>query len=145
MSRRAAAAIFEAVINHTWKGSAFRRLIAGSVSLCLVAAGFPSHGVRPARAQTHMRVQASAEPGPANDHFLRDAIPATLAASTPPDTADTGFTLPEEKSKKQITKEIVMWTLIAAFVAFFIVKVFIEKDNSSSNSGSNGKPIPPPQ
>jgi hypothetical protein len=38
-----------------------------------------------------------------------------------------------------------MWTLIAAFVAFFIVKVFIEKDNSSSNSGSNGKPIPPPQ
>jgi hypothetical protein len=94
-----------------------------------------------------MRVQATAEPEarPSNDHFLRDSIPAALAASAPPDTTDEGFTLPEEKSKKQITKEIVMWTLIAAFVAFFIVKVFIEKDDSPADSGSNGKPITPPQ
>jgi hypothetical protein len=38
-----------------------------------------------------------------------------------------------------------MWVLIASFVAFFIVKVFIEKDNSSTSSGNNGKPITPPQ
>jgi hypothetical protein len=125
----------------------FRRLIAGAVSVCIVAAGFPSHGVKAANAQAHARVQASAGPDApsGNDHLLRDAIPATLMANAPPDTSDTGFTLPEEKSKKQITKEIVMWTLIAAFVAFFIVKVFIEKDNSSTSSGTNGKPITPPQ
>jgi hypothetical protein len=42
-------------------------------------------------------------------------------------------------------KEIVLFVVIAAFVAYFIVKVFIEKDNTSSSSGSNGKPITPPQ
>jgi hypothetical protein len=94
-----------------------------------------------------MRVQTTAqpEPAPSNAHFLRDSIPATLVASEPPDSTDDGFVLPEEKSKKQITKEIVMWTVIAAFVAFFIVKVFIEKDDDSGDSGSNGKPITPPQ
>jgi len=94
-----------------------------------------------------MRVQTTAQPEPSTSsaHFLRDSIPVTLAASEPPDSTDDGFVLPEEKSKKQITKEIVMWTVIAAFVAFFIVKVFIEKDKDSGDSGSNGKPITPPQ
>jgi hypothetical protein len=125
----------------------FRRLVAGAVSVCIVAAGFPSQGVKTAHAQAHTRVQASAAPDTpsGNEHFLRDAIPSSLTASSPPDTSDTGFTLPEEKSKKQLTKEIVMWVLIASFVAFFIVKVFIEKDNSSTSSGNNGKPITPPQ
>ncbi len=94
-----------------------------------------------------MRVQTSAQPelATSHDHFLRDSIPATLAATEPPDSTDDGFVLPEEKSKKQITKEIVMWTVIAAFVAFFIVKVFIEKDDDTADTGSNGKPITPPQ
>jgi hypothetical protein len=132
---------------HTSIRGAFRRAIAGTVVLCLVSTGFPSHGPRPVRAGTNTRVQASAqpEPTPSSDHFLRDSIPATLAAYDPPDSTDDGFVLPEEKSKKQLTKEIVMWTVIAAFVAFFIVKVFIEKDDDSTDSGSNGKPITPPQ
>jgi hypothetical protein len=135
------------VIIHTSIGRSFRQVVAGAVSFCLVATGFPSHGPRAAAAQTNIRVARAAEPGARsdNDHFLRDAIPATLAVSAPPDTTDDGFTLPEEKSKKQITKEIILWTLVAAFVAFFIVKVFIEKDNSSTSSGTNGKPITPPQ
>jgi hypothetical protein len=92
-------------------------------------------------------VQNAPEPHarPAGDHFLRDAVPATMMASDPPDTTDDGFTLPEEKSKKQLVKEIALWTLVAAFIAFFIVKVFIDKDEESGDSGSNGKPIPPPQ
>jgi hypothetical protein len=135
------------VINPTWIRCAFRRGVAGTVCFCLVCVGLPSPGAHPARAQTHMRVQSTAEPEaqPAGDHFLRDSIPATMTASDPPDTTDDGFVLPEEKDKKKVVKEVVMFVVIAAFVAYFIVKVFIEKDDSSTDSGSNGKPITPPQ
>lgn len=147
MSRRAPTAIFELVINHNWIRCSFRRGVAGMVCFCFACTSFWPHGVRTARGQTHVRVESTSEPGTSlsHDHFLRDSIPATMAASAPPDTADDGFTLPEEKSKKQLTKEIVMWTVIAAFVAFFIVKVFIEKDDAPVESGSNGKPITPPR
>jgi hypothetical protein len=92
-------------------------------------------------------VQATAQPDTprANEHFLRDSIPAANAAIDPPDTTDEGFTLPEEKSKKQLAKEIAVWVITAAFVAYFIVKVFIEKDNSSSPPPPSGKPITPPK
>jgi hypothetical protein len=117
------------------------------VSVCLLCMGFPQPGVRAARAETHMRVQrsAGADAQPASDHFLRDALPATIMASDPPDTTGDGFVLPEEKSKKKLAKEIAVFVIVAAFVAYFIVKVFIEKDNQSADTGSNGKPITPPQ
>jgi hypothetical protein len=38
-----------------------------------------------------------------------------------------------------------MWVIVAAFIAFFIVKVFIQQDDSPTDSGSNGKPIPLPR
>jgi hypothetical protein len=109
--------------------------------------GMTLPGTHTARAETHMRVQTSAqpEPQPVGDHFLRDSIPATMTASAPPDTTDDDFVLPEEKDKKKLVKEIVLFVFIAAFVAYFIVKVFIEKDNTSGDSGTNGKPITPPQ
>jgi hypothetical protein len=121
--------------------------VAGFLTPCLLCLGFPRTGVPAAHAQTNMRVQQAAEPEarPADDHFLRDSIPATMAALDPPDTTDDDFLLPEEKSKKKIVKEILIWTIAAAFVAFFIVKVFIDHDDDPAKDGGNGKDVPPPQ
>lgn len=132
------------MITRTSIGCTFRRLVAGTLVVCLLAAGFPRSGVRTARAQTHTRVYESAAPAPESpgDHFLRDAIPASSYAAEPPDTTDDDFILPEEKSKKQLAKEIAVWVIVAAFVAFFIVKVFIEEDNEPAEEDDNGKQIP---
>lgn len=111
--------------------------------VCLLGAGFPASI---ARARTNTRVHAAAEPDAAPaDHFLRDSIPATSFAAAQPDTTDDEFVLPEEKETKQIVKEIAVWVLAAAFVAFFIVKVFIEEDDEPGDDDDDGKDIPPPQ
>lgn len=129
--------------NPTSIGVAYRRVVAGTVVLCLLSTIFSATGAVPARAQANGRVVAAAQPDP-DEHFLRDAVPASSALA-PPDTTDDDFVLPEEKSKGQIAKEIAIWTIAAAMVAFFIVKVFIEKDKTTSSGGSNGKDVPPPQ
>jgi hypothetical protein len=141
-----------AVITGTSIQTAFRRLVAGMVTVCLLCTGFARTGAGVARAQTHTRVPSSAaasEPAPAplerSDHFLRDAIPAATFAAAQPDTTADDFVLPEEKSKGQIAKEIAVWVLAAAFVAFFIVKVFIENDDEPVSSDDGGKDVPPPQ
>ena len=114
--------------------------------VCLLSTGFSRAGLASARAQANTRVQAAApDPAPANDHLLRDTIPATSFATDPPDTTDDDFVLPEEKSKKQLAKEIAIWTIAVAFVAFFIVKVFIEDDDEPADDDGNGKDVPPPQ
>lgn len=134
------------MINHTSIGCTFRRGIAGTAAVCLIATGFPSRGVRTVAAREETPVQYARAPaaGAAGDHFLRDAIPAVSLAFDPPDTTDDDFVLPEEKSKKQLAKEIAIWAIAAAFVAFFIVKVFIEEDDEPVED-DNGKDVPPPQ
>lgn len=129
---------------HTSICTALRRVTAGTVVVCLLGAGFPVSAT--ARARAHARVYAAAEPGPApaDQRFLRDAIPATFAAAQP-DTTDDEFVLPEEKETRQLVKEIAVWVVAAAFVAFFIVKVFIEEDDEPGDDDDNGKDIPPPQ
>jgi hypothetical protein len=134
------------VITRTSIGCLFRQIIAGTVMVCLLSTGLWRTGFADARAQANTRVHAAAPaPAPASDHFLRDSIPATSFAADPPDTTDDDFVLPEEKSKKQLAKEIAIWTLAVAFVAFFIVKVFIEDDDEPADDGGGGKDVPPPQ
>jgi hypothetical protein len=139
-------AIFSTVITHTSIGCTLRRCIAGTVTVCLVSTGLAQSGLGSARAQANTRVSAAGpDARPANDHFLRDSIPATSFAADPPDTTSDDFVLPEEKSKKQLAKEIAVWVIAAAFVAFFIVKVFIEQDDEPPPDDDGGKDIPPPE
>ncbi|HEX6790115.1 MAG TPA: hypothetical protein VF247_02285 [Candidatus Krumholzibacteria bacterium] len=143
------------MITRTSIGTAARRLVAGTVTVCLLGAGFSRTGVVESHAQANTRVYpavvAAPDPAPApapragSEHFLRDAIPAASFAAAEPDTTDDDFVLPEEKSRSQLVKEIAVWVLAAAFVAFFIVKVFIQEDDEPADDGNNGKPIPLPE
>lgn len=58
------------------------------------------------------------------------------------DTIDYEF--PEEDEERNIYKEIALYTIAAAFVAFFIIKVFLEGDTEQEEPPSGGKPPPPP-
>ena len=142
------------MITRTSIGTSARRFVAGTVTVCLLATGVARTGVCDARADTNTRVGTTAaapDPAPApepragSDHFLRDAVPAAGFAAVEPDTTDGDFVLPEEKSRSQLVKEIAVWVLVAAFVAFFIVKVFIQDDDEPADDGGNGKDIPRPE
>ena len=141
MSRYPPAAIFGTVITRISIGLLLRRATAGTVVVCLLGTGYPGSAI--ARARANARVHTA--DAPADDHFLRDSIPATSFAAAQPDTTDDEFVLPEEKETKQLVKEIAVWVIAAAFVAFFIVKVFIEEDEEPADDDDGGKDIPPPQ
>jgi hypothetical protein len=132
------------VITPTSIGLLLRRTTAVTVVVCLLGTGYPGSAI--AHARTNARVHASASGDvPADDHFLRDSIPATSFAAAQPDSTDDEFILPEEKDTRQVVKEIAVWVVAAAFVAFFIVKVFIEEDDEPADEDDGGKDIPPPQ
>jgi hypothetical protein len=120
------------------------------VSVCLVATGTPASGAPGGRASAQAAARCAAadpqpSPRPVDEHFLRDAIPAPSEAVEPPDTTgDDEFTLPEEKDKKKLYREIAVFIVASAFVAYFIIKVFIEKDPPASEK-PGGKPVPLPQ
>ncbi len=76
-----------------------------------------------------------------NPHFLRDAVAGAGFAAAPEDTTDDEF-LPEEHDTKKLIWDITAWVIGAALVAFFIIKVFIEKDPDESDGGGSTKPDP---
>jgi len=65
------------------------------------------------------------------------------------DTTDYEF--PEEEEAKGVWRDVALWLVVAGFVAFFIIKVFLEGEkDKSEGEGGGGKPdptaimVPPP-
>ncbi len=57
----------------------------------------------------------------------------------------TGYEFPEdevERTTKDLVKDVVLWTVVAGFMAFFIIKVFIEGDDPDPPDDPNSKPPP---
>jgi len=127
LSRRRPDAIFRVVLTDRLK-----QFIALLLCAAIVAAGLPRNAARAA---------GSASPG--NEYLLRDALPAVAHASEPPDSSDDEFFLPKEEDNKKLLRDITVFIIVSAFVAFFIIKVFIEKDDEPAEPDNDGKPIPP--
>jgi hypothetical protein len=60
------------------------------------------------------------------------------------DTTIYDFPEEDEKSTLQLVKEVTLWLVIAGFVGFFIVKVFLEGDKEQPPPDNPGKPVPTP-
>lgn len=73
-----------------------------------------------------------------NGHTLSDGWQYAFASA---DTTDYEF--PEEEEKRNLVREVAMYVVIAGFVAFFIIKVFLEGDTDlppSDNGGGKENP-----
>jgi hypothetical protein len=132
---------------------AVKRSVALTVAACVIAAGFP----RPTRASpTTARGAATAADAAAwrattgsSDRASRGgvaggepllslgAVPASYAE---PDTAE--FDFPDD-DRKHLARDITVWVIASAFVAYFLIKVFIEQDDESTPEDQPpGKTIP---
>jgi len=67
-----------------------------------------------------------------------------LSAAAFSDTTEVDFPEDEEKSKKQMVKDIGVFVIVSAFVGYFIIKVFLEGDTEEPPPDDDGKIIPDP-
>jgi hypothetical protein len=126
------------------------RIVAVAVCAAVVSPGTPrplagapgaSTGARDtvATARAEAPVAVAAAP-----YTLRDAIPMAGFVAAPPDTGDDDFFLPPETDKKKLVRDVTVFLIVSVFVAYFIIKVFIEKDKETPPPAPNGKPVPTP-
>lgn len=55
----------------------------------------------------------------------------------------TGYEFPEEEETEHVWRDVVLWSVVAGFVAFFVIKVFLEGDTEEPEPEKPGKEIPP--
>ncbi len=134
------------------------------VAICIAAAGL----ARPARGDSDLRGKATADEAAGRPVLATAPVPDPVAGAAPapvvamsdagesalrfgamsyalaqPDTTEGGFEFPEEE-KSHLKRDIVVFVIVSAFVAYFIIKVFLEGDTESSSGGSGGKEVPNP-
>jgi len=85
--------------------------------------------------------QLSEDPSPADSNpSLRYAVPMT-GGYAQPDT--TEFEFPEEE-RKHLARDITVFVIVSAFVAYFLIKVFLEGDTDEGESDDSGGGKQPP-
>lgn len=60
------------------------------------------------------------------------------------DTTEVDFPEEEEKTKKELIKDIGVFVVVSAFIGYFIIKVFLEGDTEEPAPDDDGKIIPDP-
>jgi hypothetical protein len=68
--------------------------------------------------------------------------PAFLSASAFADTTDLEFPEEEEERSKNLVRDVGIFIVASAMVAYFIIKVFLEGDTEQPPEDDNGKEIP---
>ncbi|MGD8415039.1 MAG: hypothetical protein PVF33_12450 [Candidatus Latescibacterota bacterium] len=83
----------------------------------------------------------SQDPAPADSTPpLRYAVPLSGGYSEPDSTE---FDFPEEEGK-HLYRDIAVFTIISVFVAYFVIKVFLEGDTEDNTQDDGGGKQPPP-
>lgn len=115
-----------------------------SITFFLYVTSFPVQGGDTLVAGKETSSEAAAwraEP-PENESPAVTAFALGLAAGAAyqqPDT--TGFKFPEEENKHLI-RDITVFVIVAAFVGYFLIKVFLEGDTEEEDVDTGGKKVP---
>ena len=84
-------------------------------------------------------VSPSAAPADTFDSLRYDGWKAAFARS---DT--TGYEFPEDEDENHLVRDITVFLIVATFLAFFIIKVWLEGDEEEDAPDTGGgKEIPP--
>ena len=118
-----------------------KRLLIYLITLSVVAVGWPpAAGSRQfdtagaESAHEAARYESSQPP-------LSPAVTNSLGfASLLSDTTQSVYI--DEEEERNLVKEMIVWFIGAAFVGYFIVKVFLQGDTDKESPPSQGKPYP---
>lgn len=118
---------------------AFRRLVVITLCCSVVAFGVP---LRRAAAAGEWRRGNDTAAEAAAVTLVGGFASSGLFSAAHGDTV--GYEFPEDEEKpRNVVKDVIVWTAIAGFVAFFVIKVFLEGDTDTPEPPSGGKDAPP--
>jgi hypothetical protein len=131
------------------------KLIAAILAVSVIAAGMPlrarSQSVSIPRGTATSDAAALPSPGVTSSGSttlpLQDGAAdllrfGALGFAAEPDSTEDEFEFPDEE-KSHLARDITVFVIASVFVAFFIVKVFLEGDTDTpDDSGGGGKQIP---
>jgi len=66
--------------------------------------------------------------------------PAFLSSSALSDTTELEF--PEDEKEKHLVRDVGIFIVVSAFVAYFVIKVFLEGEKNEATPPDDGKDIP---
>ncbi|MCZ6766384.1 MAG: hypothetical protein O7D32_05575 [bacterium] len=88
-----------------------------------------------------------------------DAVASASALTTPSDSFNslrydgwkaafarsdsTGYEFPEDEDDNHLIRDVAVFLVVSAFLAFFIIKVFLEGDEADEPVDEGGKELPP--
>ncbi len=81
--------------------------------------------------------EEAAAPGLASTRAL-DGLGMSSAGA---DTTDYEF--PEDEAKKHVWRDVALWLVVAGFVAYFVIKVFLQEEPEDPPADKPGKDPPP--
>jgi hypothetical protein len=118
----------------------------GKSGLALLLAGtvLANTTIRPVRAQSGFAggkptagEAAAPDPGFASP---RGGEGSWIGSAALADTTDYEF--PEDEERKHLWRDVVLWLVVAGFVAYFVIKVFLEKEPEAPPDDNGGKDPP---
>jgi hypothetical protein len=122
-----------------------RRVLVFTVAACLVAGAIPRPAVgagtlrRGADSASDAAAMATENGASIVDSAVPELAFGALAATEPPDSSE--FEFPDD-GNKHLVRDITVWVIASAFVAYFIIKVFLEEDEDEPvDDGPPGKQI----
>jgi hypothetical protein len=129
-------------LNRVRSQHVFRKCIAWAVTGALISSALP-----PAARGEIERGSTSADGAARNPRANQVTLNSLAsegwkAAFAAADTTEYEF--PEEEKHRNIVREVTLWVVVSAFVAFFMIKVFLQGDTSTPPPSKTGKPPPPP-
>lgn len=119
--------------------------IVGVTFLCLTcSSGPPALGDRRGSRSANEAARPAASDDQKTPFTLSGWEPSAgfLAASALADTTETDFPEDEEEGKKHLVRDVGVFLIVSVFVAYFVIKVFLEGDTDQPPPDDGGKVIP---
>jgi len=92
-----------------------------------------------------IRTATAEAPFPIGRSSAEEAARPNFGSASYARSDTTGYEFPDEEQSntKKLIKDVAVWVVVAGFVAYFMIEVFLRGDTDQTPAPKQGKDIPP--